>query len=382
MGTIIKNGFVLNADFRTFTKTDLKINGEWVASIGDEKSVDEVFDASGLYVLPGLIDTHTHGANGTDFFTKKDLSAVRKWYAAHGVTTILPTLASHPIAELITAERHVVQESKKRVLGAAIGGIHLEGPFLSMEKKGAIVLTHEECTVEQFGRMYDAAEGLLRVMTIAPERENAMEVISAGHARGVRMSLGHTVATYGQTMAAIKAGATGATHTFNAMRPLHHRESGVLGAVLTDARVLCEAICDEIHLSPAIIKLMYKAKGAEGMIIISDSVETAGLPDGEYLDRQGRKRTVTNGKLTLADGTIAGSCFSVARGARNLAAMGISLCDIARMGAWNPACAVGINAETGSLEVGKCADILICDSTFHIVAVFARGQRIPNIENE
>ena len=212
-------------------------------------------------------------------------------------------------------------------------------------------------------------------MTIAPERENALDVIREGVRKGVKMSLGHTMATYEQSMMAIQAGARHATHTFNAMRSYNHREPGVLGAVLTAPSVDCEVICDFVHLAPATIKLISLAKGVEKMILISDAVGITGMPNGEYVF-DGQTRVVKDGVSRTLDGTIAGSCFTMADGAKNLIKLGFTLCDVARVGALNPAKAAGIDNEVGTLEVGKRADIILCDKDANIECVMLKGRLV------
>lgn len=193
--------------------------------------------------------------------------------------------------------------------------------------------------------------------------------------RGVRMSLGHTMATYDEAMAEIRAGANHATHVFNAMRSYNHREPGVLGAVLTEPSVMCETICDMIHLAPATVKLVYSAKGLDGMILISDSVRITGLPNGEY-EVNGSIRIVKDGVSRTRTGTIAGSCFTMDDGARRLIELGFSLENIARIGALNPARAVGLDNEIGTIEVGKRADIIICDDKMNVERVILRGKEL------
>ena len=212
-------------------------------------------------------------------------------------------------------------------------------------------------------------------MTIAPELEGALDIIREGAKRGVRMSLGHTMATYDEAMAGIEAGATHATHTFNAMRAYNHREPGVLGAVLTDERVSCETICDMVHLSPVTVKLIRLAKGLDKMILVSDSGLITGVPNGEYVI-DGQTRYVKDGVSRTANGTIAGSCFTMADDARNLVKIGFTLPEIARIGALNPARAAKIDDYLGTLEVGKCADVLVCDEEMNIDRVMIRGKFI------
>ncbi|MBQ1206386.1 MAG: amidohydrolase family protein, partial [Clostridia bacterium] len=189
------------------------------------------------------------------------------------------------------------------------------------------------------------------------------------------VSIGHTDATYSETLDAINAGATRATHVFNAMRPFSHRETGVLGAVLTDERINCEMICDLVHLDEATIKMVYRLKGAENITLISDTGYMSGLGDGVF-NVDGRERIVKDGVCRNADGRIAGSCVSMLAGAKNLLKMGVPISDISLMASLNPAKALNVSAITGSIEVGKQADIIVCDNELNVKAVFVKGNRI------
>ena len=369
MKTLIKGGFVVRADCSGFDVRDLFIeDGIIVEALSGEP--DKVISAEGKYLLPGLIDIHTHGSFGVSYYGKDDdfEDAMIK-NAEAGITTILATVGTRTEEVTFAAIENIKKQVKRGLRGSRIGGIHLEGPFVSMGKLGAMREVLVPCSVEQFNKLYDATEGLLRVMTIAPERENSLEVIAEGVRRGVRMSLGHTLATYEEAMAGIEAGATGATHTFNAMVGLTHRELGVLGAVLTDPRVSCEAICDMVHLAPATVRLIAAAKGKERMILVSDTGLISGLGDGDYLLADGAWRYVRDGVCRTESGSIAGSTYTMAQCARKLIELGFSLSDIALVGAKNPAEAIGIADEVGTLEAGKRADVIISDASFNVERV-------------
>ena len=375
MTTLFKNGNVLSPDCQTFTKTDLLIEDEKIIAIGEAATADNIVDATGAFIMPGLIDIHNHGSIGVYYATcDQPMEPALLYAAGQGVTTLLPSIGTRSAEDVIKGIRLVVETKKRGVRGSNIGGIHLEGPFISEEKKGAMMRKSPACNVETFLSFLEAGEGEIKLMAIAPERENALDVIREGVKRGVRMSLGHTNATYDQAMAAIDAGASHATHTFNAMRSYNHREPGVLGAVLTSPSVMCEAICDMVHLAPATVKLIRGMKGIEGMILISDSVAVTGMPDGEY-GVDNNTRFVKDGVCRLQNGTIAGSCFSMADGARKLVNMlGFTLPEIAQIGSLNPARAIGLDSITGTLEVGKRADIILCDERMNVSRVFVSGR--------
>ena len=341
MTTVIRNGNVLTPDCNGFSHESLWIKGETIVAPQNQNEPIREIDAGGLYVLPGLIDMHTHGAVGINYSSDDVFERALTFQASNGVTSILPTIGVRSMDDILHCIDHVRAQKMQNWNGASIEGIHLEGPFVSAEKKGAMNTPEIPCSLENFNQIADIAGDLLKVMTIAPEIPNALDVIAAGHARGIRMSIGHTNATYAETMAAIAAGAAGATHTFNAMRAYEHREPGVLGAVLTDNTVTCETICDMIHLSPVTIRLIRQCKGLDGMILVSDSGKITGLGDGAFLV-DGKTRYVKDGVARNAEGRIAGSCFTMADGARRLIEQGYSLPEVARIGAWNPAKALGL----------------------------------------
>ena len=376
MKTIIKNGKVILPDFKSFSESNLLIEDDRIVGFCDSEKADKVIDAKGKYILPGLIDIHTHGSSGGIYASTKNIEDALIYSAKAGVTSVAATIGNFPMDHLISYIQNVVCYAKKQSEGANIAGIHLEGPFISMEKKGAMQPPSIEATVENFNKLIDAGEGLVRVMTIAPERENALEIIKEGKKRGVRMSIGHTVASVKETEAAIMAGATGATHTFNAMKSLLHRDPGVLGGVLTSPEVTCEVICDFVHLAPATVKLIYLAKGVDGMILISDSGPQTGLPDGEY-SFGGFIKVVKDGMCVLkGTTTISGSVRPISYGAKNLLKLGIPINEVSQMGSYNPAKALGIDSDVGSIEEGKRADIIIVDGEFNVECVLVRGEEI------
>ncbi len=374
MTTVIENGIVLNADCNKFENKKVYIRDGYIVGPTSEKP-DNVIDAKGSYILPGLVDIHNHGVYGVSFQHINDFENALAFTAKKGVTTVIATISTRPRDMMLAAIENVKKQISKNIFGSHIGGIHLEGPFISEKKKGAMMSPTTPCTVENFVELVEAADGLVKIMTLAPERENALDVIKEGVKRNIRMSLGHTQADYDTAMSAIKAGATGATHTFNAMGQYEHREPGVLGAVLTEKSVTCEAICDMVHLAPATINLIRLCKGIEGMILVSDTGHFAGLGDGEHTVN-GVTRIIRDGVVRTESGAISGSTFTMADSARKLMELGFSLCDIARIGALNPARAVGLDDKIGSIDRGKRADIIFCDDSFNIDKVIIGGQSV------
>lgn len=367
---IIKNGHVLSSDFSRFEDRDLMIED---GRICDHPPADAaVVDAKGAYIIPGFIDTHLHGYQGVAFCDEAaDITPAALALARQGVTGFALSIACRPLDELEASLRANARRVGQGGKGARAYGIHCEGPFISKEKSGAMNPPEAECSLESVGRLLKAGEGHIKIMTIAPERENALKVIAAYSDR-LSFSMGHTMATYEETLTAINAGACRATHTFNAMRSLHHREPGVLGAALTDDRVTCEMIADFVHLNPVLCQMIYRLKGPEKITLVSDTGELGGMPDGDY-PSDGEILTVKNGVCRNAEGTIAGSCFTLLKGVQNLRTLGIPLNDISRMASLNPAKALGVEGITGSIAPGKWADLVFCDEMAHISAVYVNG---------
>jgi len=375
MITKIKNCKVLNADFSDFFESNIYIENGKITRISKENlNHNKEIDARKEYVIPGFVDIHTHGSYGYGYAVsdKPDFQGALEWSCRKGITTVIPTISTFSIDETISYAKNINLQAKKSK-SASIRGIHFEGPFISPGKKGAMINSPESCTIEAFDALVKAAEKLPVTMTVAPELENALDVIKHASDRGVRISLGHSLATYEEAMAGIKAGATGATHTFNAMRAYDHREPGILGAVLTEPSVSCEVICDMVHLALPTVKIIYAAKGVDKMIIVSDSGEITGLGDGEYFIR-GHLRIVKDGVCRIPEGNIAGSCFTMIDGAKNLIKAGFSLAEVAKMASYNPARAMKIDNEVGSVEEGKIADLLLVNSALDVLHVIKDGE--------
>ncbi|MBE7042106.1 MAG: N-acetylglucosamine-6-phosphate deacetylase [Ruminococcaceae bacterium] len=369
---IIKNGLVMNEEFQ-LVKCDLRIENGVIAEIGHNLSGEGV-DAEGLYVLPGFIDTHIHGANGVRISDKNgDLSKITTFEATQGVTGLAITSGSSQYDSLLK-QFQMAAEAAKTAPGAKCLGIHAEGPFLSKERKGAMNVDNLiEPSREKLDCMIEAAGGLLKLITIAPDTEEGRALISYAVSRGLTVSMGHTVSDYDTAMKGIEAGATRATHTFNAMKGLHHREPNLLGAALTEDAITCEMICDFVHLHPAIVKLIYRAKGADKICIISDSGHAAGM-EIDCFEVDGIMRYVKDKVIRLADGTIAGSAMTMLDGVRHLVqTLEIPLEDVSKMVSLNPAKGLKMEDKTGSIGLGKCADLVLMDQQLNVVATYVDG---------
>ena len=375
--TIFKNGNVLCGDF-VFRKVDVKIEDGIIKEIDEGLSGGEVFDLEGDYLLPGLIDEHFHGANNCTVYNADADEIVRlaEYEAQEGVTAITPTLSSYSDQVMFRAIDAVKEAGKCEHNGAEVLGIHLEGPYLSHTHKGAHIPENLQIpTPEKLKQHIDRGEGAVKFLTIAPEIDKDFETIKYAVSRGVTVSIGHSGADYETATAAIDAGATVSTHTFNAMVPLNHRNPGILGAVLTDDRVNCEVMGDFGHVAPAIVKLIYKAKGADRVNFVSDSSLIAGLPEGEYVI-DGVKSYVKGVLSYCEDGTISGSATTVRTSVKNALKIGIPLEDAVKMASLNPAKTLKVDNILGSIEVGKHASMFVADKDINPKAVFVKGNRV------
>lgn len=334
-------------------------------------SVQGEMDVNGCYVLPGLIDTHIHGARGISFYwSDADLKPALDWLTRQGVTGILPTTCSETPEELEADLRRLASYPDDRILG-----IHAEGPFINPANKGGMRANRIQVpNCDTLHRMYDASSGKLKVLTLAPEMDGADEVIHLCHKLGIHVSMGHTGADYACAKQAVDRGVTRLTHAFNGMRGFSHREPGVLGCGLEDNRVNCELICDLHHVSAPAIRLALRLKGAEHVTMISDASQFSGMEEGAYFQND-RMLYVKNGMCTLADGTISGSACSLSDGARNLFQLGFSPEQIAVMASVNPAKLCGCT-DRGELITGYRADIVVFDAEFTVKAVFLHGKRV------
>lgn len=369
---ILKNGLVMDENFE-LKKLDIKIDGDKIAEIGENLSGDETIDVKGSYILPGFIDTHIHGAYGIRVDdTVGDHNKMTKFEVTQGVTSMAITTDTAEFGKIIEQiERATILS--KTCQGTKIVAIHAEGPFLSHSRKGAMnpeyILQPDKAKLD---KMIDAGKGMLRLITIAPDNDGSIEFIKYANERGLTVSMGHTDADFETAQAAINAGATQLTHTFNAMRPLHHREPGVLGAVLTTPDVKCEVICDYIHLHPAIVKMIYAIKGADKINMISDSGTAAGIDVSEF-EVDGIKRYVKDGVVRLEDGTIAGSARTLLDGVKNLVSSGIPLEDVSKMASFNPAKTLKLDNVIGSIDTGKLADMVVLDKDLNVEYTFING---------
>ena len=382
---IIKNVKVYTEE-KLFQEGKIAIgNGRFQESsqITEDKS-QEVIDGEGCYAIPGLIDIHFHGCKGYDFCdgTKEAIAEITKYEASVGVTGIAPATMTLPLEELThilsVAASYKKMAAQEQLPGADLLGINMEGPFISVEKKGA----QDErniisCNLEICQQFLDASEGLVKFIGIAPEKNNnALQVIQ-GMKHKVNLSLAHTNADYDTAKAAFDAGANHAVHLYNAMPPFTHRMPGVVGAVADSPHVNAELICDGVHIHPSVVRATFRMMGKDRIILISDSMRATGMPDGKYLLGGLEVEVVGNRAALVSNGALAGSATNLMDCMRTaVKKMGIPLETAVACATMNPAKALGEYKDYGSISPGKKADLVLLDSELNLKMVFKDGKHV------
>lgn len=335
------------------------------------------YDAAGCYVIPGLTDVHFHGCKGADFSDgdPEGLQAMAEYELSRGVTQICPAGMTLLEDRLLKVCRTAAEHKRAGRPGADLVGINLEGPFLSLAKKGAQNGDWLHAPdVAMLRRLADASEGLVKLVSVAPEVPGAMEFIREV-SEEVTVAVAHTTADYDTAMEAFRCGARQVTHLFNAMPGFTHRAPGVVGAALDSPWSRVELISDGIHIHPSVVRAVFKMFGADRVVLISDTMRAAGMSDGEY-DLGGQNVIVKGPLATLADGTIAGSATDLMACMKTAVSFGIPLADAVRAAAVNPAQAIGIFDRVGSLEPGKRANAVVLDGALNVKAVFFHGNLV------
>jgi N-acetylglucosamine-6-phosphate deacetylase len=337
------------------------------------------FVARNKIAAPGFLDVHIHGAGGHDVMegTEEALKAVARTVASRGTTSfVATTVTADPDAICRSSEaisRYIALQHQAGDSRAEVLGIHFEGPFINPIRRG-VHPSHwlRLPSADLLRKFIDCAGGHAQILTIAPELLGAIPCIDAARKSGMVVGIGHTDATYEQARAAITRGAHHAIHVYNAMRPFSHRDSGVIGAVLTTPEVTAELIADGVHVDDAAMRLLLQAKGAGGVILISDGIAATGMPDGKYMLGD-FEVTVSAGVCRNSEGKLAGSTLTLDRALRNIVNLGASLGDALRMLTLNPATLLGIEYKKGALRVGADADIILLDETLNVTQVWTRG---------
>jgi N-acetylglucosamine-6-phosphate deacetylase len=336
-------------------------------------------DMRGRIVVPGFIDVHVHGGKGITFerpgTTAEDLCAYSKWVSSAGVTGFLCSIAAPNSQALVQVVDTLADVLDAGVTGAEALGLHLEGPFLSKEKKGAFNPAWlRPPAMEETEAVLESGRGWIRQVSLAPELPGAQQVAARFREAGVVVSLGHTNTDYTTASSALRGSFTHVTHTFNAQRGFHHREPGVFGAVMTSDDVTAELIADTIHVHPGAMKMLIRCLGTERVVLITDAIAAAGLADGEY-GVVGQAVTVKDGQARLADGTLAGSTAKLNECVRNVnQKAGVPLLEAVKMASLNPARAMGFADRLGSLAVGKDASLTVIDEEANAYLTMVKGE--------
>jgi N-acetylglucosamine-6-phosphate deacetylase len=373
---------------RSISPAVVLVDGAKIAAVGSPGEVSipadaQIMDATDRIVVPGFVDTHTHGRDGSYFGEEAETTAALcQAIARTGVTALLPTLAcllpvQYTLDMILDRIRVVRQVMASYTAGSEILGIHMEGPYLSGDdaaRGSQLAINVRKPSTSELHRMVEASEGTIRKMSIAPELDGALDVIREMVRLGVVACAAHSMATYQQAMRAVDVGLRCATHVFNGMIPLHHRRPGLLGAVLTCDQINAELIADGQHVSPAAMEILLRCKGVERVHIVTDNTTWAGMPDGEYEDGS---RTIVKERerAYVVGGTLIGSVAPMNLCVRNLVrAVGCSLAKAVRMAALGPAMVIGVGDRKGSLEPGKDADLVVIDQEVEVYTTMVRGQ--------
>ncbi len=386
MERVAIEGGTLVLDDRTVEDGVLTIEGSRIASVGARHELEVPSDAmhvpvDGCWVMSGFVDLHVHGGGGESFTTTEGTQVLRacEFHLEHGTTSLLATCAG-PVDR--------IPAIISTIAGAACGpdrppnllGIHLEGPFISPDYPGAFPPEAVHAPdARLLGEYIDVANGLLRLITLAPERHGAMECVRLAARAGVIVSAGHTGASLAELQRAVAEGVTHSCHLFNAMRPLSHRNPGVIGGVLTTKEISAEIIGDGVHVHPAVVKLAVAAKGSQNVALVTDCVRFAGMPDGCYEEPLGRRSLtiVLKDEVPRTDsGTIAGSILTMNRGVQVLIEkVGLGIIEASRLASSTPARILGVDDRKGSIAPGKDADLVVLDKKdFSVRQVWVAGQ--------
>ncbi|GEC91350.1 N-acetylglucosamine-6-phosphate deacetylase [Brevibacillus brevis] len=340
---------------------------------------DHVVTVEDGWICPGFVDMHMHGIDGYDTMdgTPESLQAISTALARHGVTSFLATTMTAPYDQLEQVLVTIAHNSREGLPGAQVIGIHLEGPWINPRYKGA--QKEENIAIPKLDavqKLYGLSEGLIKVVTIAPEQPEALEAIAWLKERDVIVSAGHTGATFAQATEAVDAGVRHFTHCFNAMTGLHHREPGVVGAAMYHEQLSTELIADGIHVHPAVMKILYRVKTAERLALVSDSMRAAAMGEGTY-DLGGQEVHVHDNQAKLADGTLAGSILTLNRAIGNMVTLsGVSLADAVEMASLTPASILGFGERKGRLAAGYDADITVLNTQFDVTMTFVAGKEV------
>ncbi|MBM0226198.1 MULTISPECIES: N-acetylglucosamine-6-phosphate deacetylase [Micromonospora] len=345
----------------------VEIAGDRIRAVAEYPSVRD-----GHWIVPGFVDMHTHGGGGHSFTTgdADSARAAAAFHLRHGTTSLLASLVSSPFALM----RDATAAYRPLVDAGVLAGIHFEGPYLSANRCGAQNPEFlRDPSTDELAELIEVGAGAVRMVTLAPERDGALDAIKLLVSHGVVAAVGHTDATWEQTRAAVSAGASVGTHLFNGMRPVHHREPGPVVALLDAPNVVCELVADGVHLHDGMLGFAASVAGPDRAALITDAMAAAGMPDGEY-ELGGQEVTVADRVARLArGGAIAGSTLTMDAALRHAVAAGVALPDACRMVATTPARAIGLGDRVGALQPGLRADLVVLDDDLNVVRVMRAG---------
>jgi len=379
--TIISNGTIITP-FQSLENKAISIEKGKITAIKERKVMDipagvEVIDAGNGFVVPGFIDIHVHGGGGSDVMDGgyEAVKQVATTHSRFGTTAFLPTTMTMSKDKIIESLKSIHEAFIKGTGAAEILGVHLEGPYISSEKKGAQKEKDiKKASIGEFLEFNQASGNLIRIVTLAPEKPGAIDLIRWLHKNRIIASVGHSNATYKQVQEGILAGLSHVTHTFNAMRGFNHREPGVVGAALSSPKLILEMIADGIHLHPVAMKILIKIKEIGKIVLITDAMRAASKPEGTY-NLGGQEVTVVRGQARLKDGTLAGSVLTMDKAVCNMVdKVGVSLTEAIQMATASPARCLGVESKKGSLEPGKDADIVILNKKLKVELTMVKGK--------
>ena len=356
----------------------VSVEGEKIKYVGPEEQdfSGRILDFEGYLVVPGLIDLHVHGGCGHDVMGRSEgnLDGLSMFLAAGGVTSFLATTYSAPQEELLESARRVNEAATKGVEGAEVLGLHVEGPYINPKMAGAQDDAHiRPPSSDELEEIRKAAGGALRIVTLAPEVDGALEAVEWLRSKGIIPSAGHTDATFEEMVAGVDAGISHVAHLFNRMRPLHHREPGAVGAALLDERVSVELIADGVHLHPSALRLAAKSKGSGRTALVSDAIAPTGLPDGEYRFG-GRRVRLEGGRCILGSGVLAGSNIRLCDAVKNMVDAGFHITESVEMASTTPAGIIGVSDHKGRLAEGLDADLTVMSRDFSVLLTMVGGK--------
>jgi len=381
MGKLVLIGGTIITPFREVQNGSIVISEGKIYELG--KSVDvkipddcELIDVSGRIVCPGFVDLLVHGGAGHGFAddNEESIDIISSYFLEHGSTTVLASLFAKPTEFLLNDLQRVAAYIKNNP-DSNIKGIHMEGPYLNKEFKGAM---NEDYlwmpSIESWNQIWEASKGQIKIMTIAPELPGAIEIMREAANKGVVLSIGHSMASYAEIEIAIDNGAAHVTHIFNAMQPFHHRNPGVILGSLLRNELKIELIADTLHVHPAVMELLLKLKGSNGIILVSDSIRAGGMHAGEY-EFADQKVFMKESKAYLEDGTLAGSTLTLNKAVKNMVeTANAKITEAVRMASLNGAKVINMDHQKGILAAGKDADIVVLDERYNVEMTILNGQ--------